>query len=813
MRFYTTLLASFLIAQLSFSQDLDTRWQLSGQVSSDDGSPLYGASIIIEGTYLGVYTDQQGNFVFNRLNEGSYSLSISYLGYSTLTKEIDLRSDLSIIISLESSLIMTEEIVVKGIRASGVTPVAQSVMDGAEIKKANTGQDLPYLLALQPSVVATSEAGTGIGYTNLRIRGTDASRINITLDGIPLNDPESQQVFWVNMPDLAGSISGIQIQRGVGTSTNGAGAFGGSINMTSEHPSEEAYSQISGSYGSFNTYKVSAKVGTGIIADRFKMDMRFSGVQSDGFIDRASSSHRSLMISGQYRLKRSMLKANFIHGEQVTGISWWGTPADSLGTNRTYNPAGEYIDTQGNLRYYNGQDDNYTQTHYHLIYNWQISENLYLRTAGHFTRGAGYYEQYKQDEKLSDYNLPNWILHGLIDNVILDQTDLIRRKWLYNNYYGGVFNLNYSGAGIDASFGGGINRYVGDHFGRIMWMRWAGTTEIDHQWYINGGQKDEINLYAKVNYQLNKRLSLFGDLQYRYIDYLIRGTDDDLRYLDIDHRYNFFNPKAGLFLDLNQNQDIYASLAVANREPSRTNFKDAAGDEAATPLAETMYDFEGGYNLKFSLFSASLNIYYMHYKNQLVPTGKLSSVGYPIMTNVELSYRSGIELSVGLKPVDLIEWNASLTLSRNIIRNFTEYSSNYNSIFDVSESISFDHGDVQIAYSPSIIASSDIAVNPTENVQLHLISKFVGKQYFDNTQSEDRTIDPYFVNNLRLDFNPEIKGFKGLGIQLQVNNLFNTLYENNAYGGNWYEDMQEYTWAYYFPQAGINYLLKMTIAF
>lgn len=813
MRQLFTLLTFLFITLSGFTQDSFERWQLSGIVVAEDGSPLYGASVILKGTYMGAYTGPDGEFMFKNLKEGFYTLNVTYIGYEGIKKEIELNSDLKLKIGMESTVIVTEEVVVKGIRASAVTPVAQSVMHSSDIKNANTGQDLPYLLALQPSVVVTSEAGTGIGYTNLRIRGTDASRINITLDGIPLNDSESQQVFWVNMPDLAGSISDIQIQRGVGTSTNGAGAFGGSINMTSENPSEEAYSNISGSYGSFNTYKLSAKVGTGIIADRFKMDMRFSGIQSDGFIDRASSSHRSLMISAQYRFKNSMLKANFIHGEQVTGISWWGTPADSLGTNRTYNPAGEYTDSQGNLRYYNSQDDNYVQTHYHLIYNWQINENLFLRTAGHFTRGAGYYEQYKEDQALSDYDLPNWILHGLVDDVIINESDLIRRKWLHNNYYGGVFNLNYTGPRIDASLGGGINRYVGDHYGRIMWMRWAGNTEIDHQWYFNGGRKDEINLYSKVNYQLNNSLSFFGDLQFRFIDYEIGGTDDDLRYLEINHNFNFFNPKAGAFFKINQSQDIFASFSVANREPTRANYKDAAGDAAATPVAETMYDLEGGYTLRFSKLSVGLNIYYMYYNDQLVPTGKLSSVGYPVMTNVEKSYRSGIEFSLGILAKDFLEWSSSLTLSKNIIRDFTEYSSNYNSVFDISEVVSFNHGNVQIAYSPAIIASSDLAFSPLDKLQLHLISKYVGMQYFDNTQSENRKIDPYFVNNLRFDFNPAVKGIKRLGIQLQINNLFNSMYENNAYGGNWYEDMQEYTWAYYFPQAGINYMLKATIGF
>ena len=806
------LLVLFFNAIMLASSD-EISWKVSGMVRNEDGLALSGATVLISGTYLGAYTDMDGSFFFSSVLEGVYTFKVSYIGYETFEGEINVNSDIELNISLNISTVISDEVVVRGLKASKTTPVAYTEIKSEELKRINSGQDLPYLLSLVPSLVETSEAGAGIGYTGFRIRGTDASRINVTIDGIPLNDSESQQVFWVNTPDLVASVSEIQVQRGVGTSTNGAGAFGGSINLTMENPSDESYATISSTIGSFNTQKLSAKLGTGLLKDRFKMDIRLSGINSDGYIDRARSEHRAFAVSALYRLKSSIIKANFIHGEELTGISWWGVPADSLESNRTYNPAGEYTDIYGRTQYYYGQTDNYSQTHIYLIYNWQISDKLYLKSAGHFTEGSGYYEQYREDELLSDYMLPNWTIHGMFEDVILDRSDLIRRKWMYNNYYGGVFNLNYRDSRMELSFGGAVNRYIGDHFGRIIWMRFAGTTEMNHQWYFNGGQKDEINFYTKINYRLNNKLSLFGDLQYRNISYYISGYDDDLRNLYVSEKFNFVNPKAGLFYKLNSNNDLYISFAVANKEPTRANYKDAAGDESAFPLHETLYDFEGGYKLNLSRIFAGLNLYYMLYDDQLVPTGKLSNVGYPIMTNVDASYRAGIEISLGLKPTDLIEWAGSITLSRNRIRNFTEYSTNYNTISSASEEFSVDHGDVDIAYSPSIIGSGILTLHPFKDFDFSLTGKYIGKQYFDNTQDNNRSLDPYFVSNMRFDYTFNLGGFSDIDLQFMLNNVFNNLYESNAYGGNWYEDMQEYTWAYYFPQAGINYLLRLTFSF
>lgn len=788
----------------------DQKYVISGTVLADeDGSPLPGASVLIKDTYLGVTTDSRGQFRFKPLKAGVYVIEVSYLGYEKSSRVAELKSDLDLEFRLKIKLHEADEVMVIGSRASKNTPVAYSEIDSEEIEKLNTGRDLPYLLSSMPSLVQTSEAGSGLGYTNFRIRGTGPSRINITIDGIPINDPESQQVFWVNMPDLASSVSDIQVQRGVGTSKNGAAAFGASVNFRTEMPSDEPYAEISSSAGSFNTFKGTFKVGSGLINDRFKFDLRLSGLTTDGYIDYSGSDHRSLFLTGLYKSKIGTFKTNVILGEEITGISWWGVPAEVLDTARTYNPAGEYTDTFGDKRYYKDQKDNYKQYHLQVLYRNDLTESLELNAAYHFTYGSGFFEQYKEDQPLSAYGLPNWMMGP----ILFETTDLVRRKWLLNNFYGGIAGLKYSGKKLKLSMGAGINKYIGDHFGRVLWMRYPGWTEKGYEWYFNSSSKREINSYLRADYMISPRINIFADLQYRNISYIMDGTDDDQLELILDKNFNFFNPKTGIYFDIDPNQDAFLSFSVANREPTRANFKDAKGDPDAMPQPETLYDIEAGYTLNGSFFMAGVNLYYMYYDDQLAPTGELSDVGYPIMTNVDESYRTGIELSAAVKPLKILEWDMNATLSRNRINNFRESYVNINSVSGEETPMVKDLGNVSLAYSPEIIFNSDLALSPMERFEIHLVSKYVGKQYFDNTNNEDRVIDPYFVNNLRLDYNFSLKGIEKISVQLQVNNLFNAEYENNAYGGNYYIDGQEYTWVYYFPQAFINYLARLTIRF
>ncbi len=782
---------------------------IRGRVTDPDGSPLIGASITIAGSYTGVQAGPDGSFFIDNLKDGSYKLNISYIGYEATTVDVVLTGEAFVEIVMTSGQVITGEVIVSSIRAGSRMPLAYSNLGSEAMMKLNAGQDMPYLLSITPSLVETSESGNGIGYTSLRIRGTDASRINVTIDGIPLNDPESQQVFWVDLPDLASSVDNIQVQRGVGTSSNGAGAFGASVNIQTRGIEAEPFAGINSSAGSYGTVKNSISAGTGLLAGRFAFQMRFSDLRSNGYIDRTGSEHRSAYLSGIYRSKKSLLKANILLGEEHTGIGWWGVPEEILATDRRYNPAGEYTDDNGFTRYYDNESDNYVQTHYQLIYTFQPKSGIILNSAFHYTRGSGYYEEYKEDRSLADYGLP--VIGG--EGPDISESDLIRQKWMSNDFYGLVWSLRINKGRLETSIGGGMNLYSGDHYGRIIWMQYPGNTEKDHQWYFNNGYKGEVSLYSKANYTLSERVSLFGDLQYRYINYDMSGNDDDLKDLKQKHRFGFVNPKAGIFFNISSRQEAFVSFSVANREPTRTDFKEASGDMQATPEAETLYDTELGYKLKGERALLSVNLFGMYYRDQLVPTGELSNVGYPIQTNVERSYRAGIELGAGFIFTGKAGWDGNISLSRNKILDFTEHYIDYNTT-DWSEVYrSRELGIVDLAYSPGIVANSDLHYKVSSSLTLHLISKYVGKQYFDNTMSNMRKLDPYLINNIRVDLGQLTKKIRNSELQLYINNVFNTKYESNAYGGNWFEDGNEKSWAYYFPQAGTNFMVRLSLKF
>ncbi len=803
------ILFSFLVANSLAA--IAQKTTITGVVSDTDGEMLVGANVVVKNSQLGVISNGDGVFELTLDERKSYEISVSFMGYETHIIELHPPFKDRYEVVLETSMFIADEVVVRATRAGDRTPMAYENMEKEEIAAQNMGQDMGYLLSLTPSLVQSSESGTGIGYTNFRIRGADPSRINITVDGIPLNDAESQQVFWVNMPSFSSSLSSIQVQRGVGTSTNGSAAFGATVNMQTETSSREAYADISSTFGSYNTWINTVKAGTGLIKDRVSFDFRYSNLKSDGYVDYASSDNQSMQFTGTYFTNKGRIKANVILGEQHSGISWWGVDKVTLDTNRTYNPAGQYVTPSGENRYYENQTDNYWQNHYHLVYSTNLTENLLLNAAVFYVDGRGYYEQFKQDEALEDYYLPPIV----VENDTITNTDLVRQKWLDNDFYGGVFSLIYSLDRLKLTGGGGLNKYVGGHYGDIIWMRYAGDTEKDHEWYRNSSEKWDGNLYLKSNYQLNPRLNLFADVQYRHVSYSMEGIDDDgyMRELDQEHIFNFFNPKLGAQLEISSTQYAYASFSIGNREPTRQNFKDATGDPESTPRAERLRDLELGYSFSSKSLAVTVNLYYMDYKDQLVPTGELSQDGYPIMTNVDNSYRAGMELSFGVQPFSFLEWNANLTLSRNKIRDFVESYVDYNSTTWEGTASSRDLGDVDIAYSPSVISSSDLIFHLAKSMELHLISQYVSEQYFVNTMNENMKMDSWFVNNLRIDYSFPVRKLGVIGLQFQVNNLFNTLYENNAYGGTWWQDGEEYYWSAYFPQATINYLAKVSLRF
>lgn len=801
----------FLLLAVSVCGNLAGQHEMtaSGRITDESGSPVSGAVISVEGSSLTAVTDESGFYRLVFKSPGKIRFRVSHIGYETVVRDVDLAEPLILDIIIKTTDYVTGEVLVSATRAGEKSPMAYSSVSRELIGKNNMGQDLPYMLALTPSLVETSEAGNGIGYTSLRIRGTDGSRINVTIDGIPLNDPESQQVFWVDLPDIAASTDNIQVQRGAGTSSNGAGAFGASVSLQTKSPENSPFAELNSSAGSFGTFKTSIAAGTGLLSDRFSLQMRYSDLKSKGYIDRTGSDHRSAYISGLYRNPKSSLRANLIIGEEHTGIGWWGVPADSLATNRRYNPAGQYRDNSGAYKYYDNESDNYKQNHFQVLWNRKTGEHAFLNAALHYTKGRGYYEEYSDYQQYSYYGLSD-VITG---SETITSTDLIRQKWMDNDFLGIVYSLKYNKGALDAVLGGGANTYNGDHFGKLIWMEYAGTTPKDYEWYRNNGRKDEFSFYAKAGWNISRAVSVFGDLQYRHIGYWMSGTDDDLRDISQEHSFGFFNPKAGVFVTPGTNQKAWLSFSVANREPTRADFKEASGDPGATPRPETMYDTEAGYSVSGAKGSFSVNTYFMYYKDQLVPTGELSNVGYVITTNVPESYRLGVEFIAGFTISDWLKWDLNATISRNRIYDFVDHYIDYDTFDYTSTYTSRNLGDVDIAYSPSLTGSSDINFTLPKNLGLHLISKYVGRQYFDNTMSSSRMIDPFLVSSLRIDYSPDLGFLRGADMQLLVNNLFNAQYESNAYGGKWSEGGTEKTWAYYFPQAGINFMARIGIRF
>lgn len=818
-----------LFLGLSLMCVVATAQNISGRVIDSEGNPLSGASVFVKNSFLGTSTDSNGKFML-RVNPEKITIVFSFIGFEQIEKSLDLKNNIDLgDIVLKKSPYISDEITVRATRADEKSPITYSVLKATQIKERNFTQDIPYILELTPSFVATSEAGTGIGYTNYRIRGTDPSRINVTINGIPLNDAESQTVFWVDLPDFANSINSVQIIRGVGTSTNGAASFGASLNFLTGNDETKPYGEINATAGSFNTFKQSLIIGTGILDNGLSFDMRLSNIKSDGYIENSFSDHQAAKIATAWRNEKSLIKFNFIHGRERTGISWWGVPKEMLDINRTFNPAGEYFDENGNRLYYKDQTDNYIQTHYQLLLSHKINNDIDLNAAIFYTRGDGYYEQYKQDKKLSKYGLPNiqipvdTIINGSdtipVPNIIIKRTDFIERKMMGNDFYGANVHANYNLLKtIRITFGTGWNKYDGDHFGKIIWMKHAYNIPKDYEWYRNTGIKTDFNAFIKLNYKLFENINLFADFQYRMIDYKMNGVDyeldvnGDLRILNEKHHYDFINPKAGIFYSINSNSETYFSYAVANREPTRTIFKDAAGDPSKTPLPEKLNDYELGYNLRIQKFAANVNLFYMDYKNQLIPTGEKSIVGYDIMTNVPQSFRRGIEIAVSFRPLSKLSLDANLSLSQNKIRNFISYAYTYDDEWNENYE-SFDLGTTDIAYSPNIISGAQLNFIPFSGFQISWISKYVGEQYFDNTSSPDRKLDDYFLNNIHLTYNLSFRGIKDLTLRFQVINIFNLMYSNNAYGGYWIEQGIEKTWAYYYPQAGRHYMGGIIIKF
>lgn len=815
MRKITTYLLVLLLSTASLLS-LAQR-TISGRVTdAEDGKPLPGATIKA-GEIRGTSTDKDGNFVLKNISANIDALDISYIGYQTSKVSLGTPNELEI--KLNKSTYQADEVIINATRVNDKTGMAYTNVTAAQIDKQNMGQDLPVLLNFSPSLVSTSDAGGGVGYTGIRIRGSDATRINVTVNGIPYNDAESQGVFWVNMPDFASSVSSIQIQRGVGTSTNGAGAFGASVNINTNAFRETAYAELNNSYGSFNTFKNTLKVGSGLIKDKFTFDARLSRVSSDGFVDRASSELHSYYLSGGYFGKKSFVRVNVFSGKERTYQSWNGVPEAKLRGDRegilsyidrnylSEKDAANLLNSDNrtyNSYTYKNEVDNYRQDHYQIVSSHNLSNKLTFNLNAFLVRGLGYYEQYRAGDDYSKYNLPNVI----VGKDTLTSTDFIRRRWLDNYFYGSTFSFDYNSfKKLTASFGGGWNQYDGDHYGQIIWARNAGNIENEHQYYYSTGKKKDFNLYGKVYYAFTDKLTAFADLQYRRVSHAIHGTDNDLVNLAFDQSYSFFNPKAGLTYQLAEQSSVYASYSVGNREPNRDDFTNSTAD--LFPKSERLQNVEAGFRTQQGKWAFAANYYLMSYKNQLVLTGQINDVGGSVRVNVPKSYRTGIELEGAVAFNRFLKWNANATFSQNKIKNFTEYIVNY----DDGGYTTVGHGKSDISFSPSVIAGSQFTYSLRKNLELALLTKYVGKQYLDNTSTETRKLDAYLTNDIRLSWTIKPSWANEIAFNLLVNNVLDEKYESNGYtygyiaGGALTQENS------YFPQAGRNFLVGVNFRF
>ncbi|WP_309608783.1 TonB-dependent receptor domain-containing protein [Flavobacterium sp.] len=710
---------------------------------------------------------------------------------------------LSIIFSLLSFLSFSQEIdttktknlgevMVQAIRANDKTPVTFSNFTKKEFAKRNLGQDIPILMNFLPSVVTTSDAGAGIGYTGIRVRGSDATRVNVTINGIPYNDSESHGTFWVNMPDFASSVESIQLQRGVGTSTNGAGAFGASLNLLTENSNTKAGGEISNSFGSFNTGKHSVKFNTGLMNNHFEISGRLSKIYSDGYIDRAFSDLKSYFLQGSFINKTTKIKALVFGGTEKTYQAYYGIDAETLAKDRKSNSIGGFTDEFGNSRFYDNETDNYQQDHYQLHWNESISKNWNTNLAFHYTKGKGYYENYKEDAKFVDYNLT--------PIGTSTTTDLIRQKWLYNDFYGTTFSVNYKNEKLDFIFGGSANKYEGLHYGKVIWARLASTSELGDHYYDDYGIKIDLNFFAKANYQIAEKLNLFIDLQYRKVNYKANGVLPTF----IDETFNFFNPKAGLTFSPNDKNNIYFSFAVANREPKRDDY------ENKNVKPEKLNDFELGWRFANQKIKLNANGYYMQYKDQLVLTGAINDVGTPIAQNSGESYRMGLEIDAKIQLSDKWSIQPNIAISESKNKDF----------YFERDGILQNLGKTNISFSPQIIAGNILTFSPLKPLQISLLSKFVGEQFMGNIDAEGSKLNDYFINDLNITYEIETKKiFKSIVISVLANNILNKEYISNGYFFTYNDDfsnpgtIKTIEGAGYYPQATANILAGITLKF
>lgn len=790
--------------------------QISGKITDAASSTPIASATVELSNGMSTLTNDKGVFEFKKVKPGNYTLHITSIGFQYADQPIAAGNTIDI--KLNRLNLFLQPVEIKATRADDKAPFTKNNLSKKEIEKLNLGQDLPFILNQTPSVIVNSDAGNGVGYTGIRIRGSDATRINVTLNGIPYNDAESQGTYFVDLPDFTSSVNSIQVQRGVGTSSNGAAAFGATINLSTNETNTTPYAEINNTYGSFNTWKHTVKAGSGLIADHFTIDARLSKVSSDGYIDRASSSLKSFYLSGAYINKNTSVRVNVFSGNEKTYQAWNGIPEAKLRGNDSallahyYNNLGPgylYVTPQDSLnlftsnpRKYNyftyaNQTDNYQQNHYQLFINHDFNGKLAVNTAFFLTRGKGYYEEYKPQSLYSSYGLND----VAIGADTIRSTDLVQQQWLDNYFYGQVFSLQYKEANNQLIVGGGWNRYDGKHYGNVIWSAMGGIP-INYQWYNNDAYKTDVNAYAKYQVRLLDNLQAFVDLQYRRVLYNIGGFNKNPA-LKLHNTWDFFNPKAG-FVYTKNNCQVYASYSQGNKEPNRDDFEAGINQQ---PKREKLHDFELGIEEKTSEYNWGATLYYMQYKDQLVLSGKINDVGAYTRTNVPNSYRLGIELQGAIRFTPWLNAAGNITLSKNQIKNFTEYYDNY----DSSAQKAIPHGNTDIAFSPAIIASGILNILPCNNVEISLPAKYAGRQFLDNTGNKNRSLDPYYVQDARISYTLRKMLFKESTFIVQVNNVFNKKYEPNGYTYSYQYGGKVITENFYYPMAGTNFMLGLNV--
>ncbi|MCM5662040.1 TonB-dependent receptor [Galbibacter mesophilus] len=810
----------FLFAFISFllfsvSSINAQEFKVSGVFTDQENIPLPGATVLHKESGNGTQTDADGYYEL-MVPEGKQTLSFNFSAQQPIVKTIQVTENTTLNVQIAEEDVMLDEVLVSAIRVNADTPVTFSNLTAEEMAPRNLGQDIPILMNYMPSVVTTSDAGAGVGYTGIRVRGSDATRVNVTINGIPYNDAESHGTFWVNMPDFASSTESLQLQRGVGTSTNGAGAFGASLNLLTDAVSKDPYAEISSSIGSFDTRRANIKFSTGMLNDHIEVSGRLSRIKSDGYIDRASSDLESYFLQGAYTDENTLIKALVFGGHEITYQSWFGFDSATIAasgfdgnieTNRRFNIAGVKYDDEGNFEgFYDNQVDDYKQDHFQLHWNERLNNNWSTNLAIHYTHGRGFFEEYVDDwyytnvlfsgdSQLSFLGLDNFTLNG----EEISSMDYIRRRWLDNDFYGTTFSVEYQKENMEFIAGGAWNQYEGDHFGEVIWARYATDSEIRDRYYDDTSNKTDFNTYAKLTYDFTEKLSLYGDLQYRRVTYKANGNETGL----VDDEFNFFNPKAGVTFRLNDDNRLYFSYARANREPNRNDY------ESGDPEPETLNDFELGWRYATPKVKINANTYYMRYKNQLVLTGELNDVGAPLRENVGDSYRLGLEVDATLLLGDqfFIQPNFALSTNKNI--DFvTQIDGELQEL-----------GNTNISYSPNFIAGNNFTYMPTENFQVSFLSKYVSEQYLGNIDAESSKLSDYFVNDLNLQYTLKTNSFfKSIVFSGLVNNIFDVDYISNGYYytfdvTNDDNSISTLDGAGYYPQAGINFLVGATVTF